>query len=189
MKLTHFGAGGAVWMLASALALADVRTDYDHGANFESYHTYSWGQVKTDNPLDQSRIKDEIDRDLQAKGWQVVPSGGQTMIFATDNIRNEQEMETVYNGFGGGWGGGWGFRRFGGFGGGYGPGGFGESTTSTINQPVSHLVVDVFDSASHSLLFRGVADNNLGKNSDKNTRNVDKNIDKMFDKFPPKARG
>ena len=29
---------------------ADVRTDYDHSANFSQYHTYSWGDVKTSDP-------------------------------------------------------------------------------------------------------------------------------------------
>ena len=165
---------------------ADVKTDYDHSANFSQYHTYSWGDVKTDDPLYVSRIKDAVNKDLQAKGWQMVPSGGSTMVFANGSIKDEKEVETYYNNFGGGWGNGFGFRRFGcGFGG----GGFGEATSSTVNQPIGHLVVDIFDSSSHDLLFRGISDNNLSNKADKNTKNLDKNIDKMFKSFPPPSKG
>lgn len=188
MRRTYLATSAAL-VVFGASAIADVRTDYDHGANFANYHTYSWGQVKTDNPLYVDRIKDEINKNLQAKGWQMVPSGGATTIFATGSIKNEQQLETTYNDLGGGWGGGWGFRRFGGFGGGFGPGGFGESTTTPVNQPVGNLVVDVFDSSNHNLLFRGISNENINKNADKNTKNLNKDINKMFDKFPVKAQG
>ncbi len=189
MKHSALFTCAAAFLLAGTLAQASVRTDYDHGANFGNYHTYSWGTVKTDNPLYVNRVKSQIDKDLQAKGWQLVPSGGQTTVFATGNIKNEQQLETTYDSLGGGWGGGWGYGRFGGFGGGYGPGGFGQSTTSTVNQQVGNLVVDIFDNSNHMLLFRGISENNINKNSEKTTKSLYKNIDKMFDKFPPKSQG
>ncbi len=188
MKRSLLATGAAALLFSATLAFADVRTDYDHQVNFSNYHTYSWGQVKTDDPLAQSRVKAEIDKDLQAKGWQLVPSGGQTMVFVTDNIKTEKELETNYDSFGGGWGGGWGYRGFRGFGGGFGPGGFGTSTTQQVDQQVGHLVVDIFESSNHNLLFRGIADNDLGNNADKNTKNVDKNIDKIFKKFPGQGK-
>ncbi|RRA48502.1 DUF4136 domain-containing protein [Acidipila sp. EB88] len=172
--------------LALAAHAADVRTDYDHQASFANYHTYSWGTVKTDNPLYVDRIKSAVNADLQAKGWQMVPSGGSATIFATGSIRNEQQIETMYSGMGGGWGGGWGWNRFGG---GFGGGGLGEATTTTTQQPVGNLVLDIFDTANHQLLFRGISSEDLSKNADKNTRNLNKNIDKMFKNFPPKGNG
>ncbi len=165
---------------------ADVKTDYDHSANFSQYHTYSWGDVKTSDPLYVSRIKDAVNKDLQAKGWQMVPSGGGAMVFANGSIKNEQEVETYYNNLGGGWGNGFGFR---GFGGGFGGGGFGEATSNTVNQPIGHLVIDVFDSSNHNLLFRGISDDNLSNKADKNTKNLDKDVDKMFKNFPPQSKG
>ncbi len=176
----------AAVLLSGSLAFAaDVRTDYDHHADFANYHTYSWGQVQTQNPLYVSRVKNEVNKELQSKGWQLVPSGGSATVFAMGNVKNEKQIETMYNGFGGGWGGGWGWGGWGGF----GPGGFGEETTTTNNKPVGHLVVDVFDSSNHKLLFRGISNNDIAKNSDKTTHNLDKNIDKMFDHFPPKGSG
>jgi hypothetical protein len=178
----------AALLLSGTFALANnVRTDYDHGANFSSYHTYSWGTVKTSNPLNEDRVKAAVDKDLQAKGWQLVASGGSATVFATGNVKNEQEAETMYDGMGGGWGGGWGWGGFGGFGGGFGMGGFGEADTTVENQRVGHLVVDVFDASSHHLLFRGVADYDLSNKASKNTKNLDKDISDMLKKFPPKS--
>src|SRR5579859_33754 len=66
----------AMLLMAPALATAqDVHTDYDHKANFESYHTFSFYRVKTVNPLFEQRVRDGVARDLQARGWQMVPSG------------------------------------------------------------------------------------------------------------------
>jgi hypothetical protein len=178
----------AALLLSGTFALAsNVRTDYDHGTNFSKYHTYSWGPVKTSNPLYQDRVKAAVDKDLQAKGWQLVASGGSATVFATGNVKNEQETETMYDGLGGGWGGGWGWGGFGGFGGGFGSGGFGEADTTVENQRVGHLVVDIFDGSSHHLLFRGVADHDLSNKASKNTKSLDKDIRDMFEKFPPKS--
>ena len=169
----------AALLLSGTFALAsNVRTDYDHGTNFSKYHTYSWGPVKTSNPLYQDRVKAAVDKDLQAKGWQLVASGGSATVFATGNVKNEQETETMYDGLGGG---------FGGFGGGFGSGGFGEADTTVENQRVGHLVVDIFDGSSHHLLFRGVADHDLSNKASKNTKSLDKDIRDMFEKFPPKS--
>ena len=174
-----------VCTLVPMVQAADVKTDYDHSANFANYHTYSWGQVKTSNPLYVDRVKADVDRDLQAKGWQAVPSGGAATIVATGSVKNEQELETTYDSMGGGWGGGWGW---GGFGSGFGGGGFGEANTTTTNQPVSHLVVDIFDSSTHKLLFRGISDNDLSNKATNNSKSLGKDIDKMFKDFPPKAK-
>jgi uncharacterized protein DUF4136 len=169
----------AALLLSGSFALANnVRTDYDHDAKFSSYHTYSWGTVKTSNPLNEDRVKAAVDKDLQARGWQLVATGGSATVFATGNVKNEQEAETMYDGMGGGWGG---------FGGGFGMDGFGEADTTVENQRVGHLVVDIFDASSHHLLFRGVADDDLSNKASKNTKNLDKDISDMLKKFPPKS--
>jgi hypothetical protein len=66
-------------------------------------------------------------------------------------------------------------------------GGFGEATTTTVNQQVSNLVVDLFDGSSKNLVWRGVATGNLSSNASKNTKSLDNDIAKMFKGFPPKA--
>ena len=92
-----------------------VKTDYDRNANFSQYKTYSWQKVSTRDPLMVDRIKSAVNASLAAKGWTEVPTGGDAAIFAIETTKEQQTLNTFYDGFGGGWG----WRRFGG-------GGFGE---------------------------------------------------------------
>ena len=185
---SHLALAAALLFASSVAAFAgDVRTDYDHGANFAQYHTYSWGQVKTSDPFYVARIKQAVDQQLQAKGWQLMPSGGTVTVFASDNLHNQKETQTMYDGIGGGWGGGWGWGGWGWGGGWAGPGfGSGEATTTTTNQTVANLVIDLFDSGSKNLLWRGLSTEDLSTNAGRNTKQLDGDISKMFKEFPPK---
>jgi hypothetical protein len=161
-------------LFAGKASAQQVKTDYDHGANFAQYKTYSWEQVKTKDPLDVDRIKSAVNAALTAKGWTQVDSGGDVSIVAMEITRNQQTLNTFYDGFGGGWG----WRRFGG-------GGFGEATTTTETYKVGTVVVDLFDAKTKQLIWRGSESDTLSNNSEKNIKNLDKGVDKMFKKFPP----
>jgi hypothetical protein len=71
--------------------------------------------------------------------------------------------------------------------GGWADPGFGTATTTTSNQTVSNLVIDLFDANSKSLLWRGLATADLSTNASKNTNSLNNDIAKMFKGFPPKA--
>lgn len=185
LRYTLAALAGAVLLLTSTLAFADdVKTDYNHQANFSNYHTYSWGTVQMADPLMADRVKHAIDNALQQKGWQEVPSGGQVTIMVKGQIHNEQEAETFYDGLGGGWGHGWGWRGWG-----WGGGGFGESTTTVTNVPEGHLVVDMFDTQTKELVWRGISSAELSNDPDKNSKKLYADVNKMFKKFPPKTNG
>jgi hypothetical protein len=147
----------------------DVRTDYDKKINFEQFHTYSWGQVQTGNPLWEPRIKEAVDKELSEKGWQKVGSGGDVVVMAVGAAKNQQEYQTFYDGLGGGW-------RW---------GGFGETTTTVQNYRVGTLVVDLYQANSKQLIWRGTSSNTLSNNTEHNEKDLDKAVDKMFKKFPP----
>jgi hypothetical protein len=177
----------AALLLGASLAVyaGDVHTDYDKHADFSRFHTYCWGQVSTANPLFEQRVKDQINKDLQEKGWQESQGNCDATIFARGNVRNQQELQTYYTGLGGGWGGRWGWGGWGWRDGWWGPG-MGDTTTTVVNKPIGSLVVDIFDGQSKNLIFRGIATGDVSKHADKNTEHLDKDIDKMFDHFPPK---
>ncbi len=147
----------------------DVHTDYDKHAMFGNCHTYSWEKVKTTNPLWEPRIRDAVDRDLQAKGWQKVESGGDVALMAVGSSRNQQEYQSFYDGLGG-----W---RW---------GGFGETTTTVENYRVGSLVLDMYDARNKQLIWRGVASETLSDKPEKNEKTLDKAVDKMLKEFPPK---
>ena len=165
---------GMALLFAGTLSAQQVKTDYDRGANFGQYKTYSWEQVKTKDALDVDRIKNAVNVALTAKGWTQVESGGDVSIVAIEMTQNQQTLNTFYDGFGGGWG----WRRFGG-------GGLGEATTTTETYKVGTVVVDLFDSKTKQLIWRGATSDTLSNNSDKNIKNLDKGVEKMFKNFPP----
>ena len=180
----------AALLIGSSMAAfaGDVRTDYDHTVNFSQYSTYSWGKVQTSNPFFVARIQQAVDKQLQAKGWTLLPTGGSVTVFATDNIHDQQQVQTMYDNMGRGWGGGWGWRGWG-WGGGWGGPGFGTgiATTTTTDHNIGNLVIDLFEGSSKKLLWRGLATENLSSNDAKNTKMVDSDINNMFKNFPPKA--
>lgn len=161
-------------LLAGTMSAQQVKTDYDRGANFAQYKTYSWEQVKTRDSLNVDRIKTAVNAALAAKGWTLVESGGDVSILAMEITHHQQTLNTFYEGFGGGWG----WRRF-------GAGGFGEATTTTDTYKVGTLVVDLFDSKTKQLIWRGSSSDTLSNNSNKNIKNLDKSVEKMFKNFPP----
>src|SRR3984893_446400 len=162
---------GLMLGLATVSFTQQVKSDYDHGANFGQYKTYSWEKVQTKDPLLVDRIKDAVNRTLAAKGWTLVPSGGDVEVFAIETTQNQQTLDTFYNGFGGG-------RRW---------GGFGDATTTVETYKVGTLVIDLFDAKTEKLVWRSSSSETLSDNADKNTKNLGKGVTKMFKQFPPNA--
>jgi hypothetical protein len=165
----------AIPLFAIALttaAFADhVKVDYDHGANFNQVKTYSWSKVKTANSIWDDRVKDAIDKELAAKGWTQVSSGGNVALVAIEKTSVHQQYNTFYDGFGG-----W---RWG--------GGLGDSTTTVDNYRVGTLVVSMFEGNSKQLIWRGTSSSDLSGNPEKNTKKLDKDVQKMFKDFPPRT--
>ena len=163
------------------LLAADVKTDYDHDTDFGKYKTYSIVKVKATDEIWDARITKALDSELSAKGWSKVESGGDVSVTAFGSTKNQQSMTTFYDGLGGG---GWGWRR--GFGGGMG---MGEATTTVENTPVGTLNVDLFDTQSKKLIWRGTAVEALSSKADKNEKKLESAVGDMFKKFPPKSKG
>jgi hypothetical protein len=169
---TIVGFVGAVLLTATASYAQQVKTDYDRDADFSHYRTCSWEKIQTQGQLWVERIKEAVNSALAAKGWTQVDSGGDVAVVAIETTQNQQTLNTFYDGFGGGW-------RWRGF------GGFGDSTTTVETYRVGTLVVDLFDSSTKKLIWRGSASDTLSDKSDKNIKTLDKGVQKMFDRFPP----
>jgi len=163
----------AMILLASVVSVAQqVKTDYDRNANFTQYKTYSWSSVKTKDPLLVDRIKSAVNSTLTARGFTQVDSGGDLSITAMEITRNHQTLNTFYGGGFGGW-------RW---------GGFGDATTTTDTYKVGTLVVDLFDTQSRELVWRGSSSDTVSNKSDKNIKNLNNGVEKMFKHFPPEAK-
>jgi hypothetical protein len=175
MKVRNAFVSFAMFFFLTAASFAQhVKTDYDRAVNFSQYKTYSWEKVSTPDPLWVDRIKSAVDADMTAKGFTQVPSDGDISLVAVEATKNEKTLNTFYNGFGGGW-------RWGGF------GGMGDATTTTDTYQVGTLVLDMFDTQTKKLLWRGSASDTLSDKTDKNIKNLDKGVQKMLKHFPPGA--
>ena len=163
----------AIMLLLATASIADVKTDYDRGVDFNQYKTYSWKKVQTADPLWVDRIKEAVDSQLAAKGWRRVESGGQASLIGIEMTRNQQSVNTFYDGFGGG-------RRWG--------GGFGNATSKVDTYQVGTLVLDIFDTNSHKLIWRGSSSDTMSDKSENNIKNLDKGAQKMFEHFPPEVK-
>lgn len=152
-----------------------VRTDYDHQANFKMFHTFSVAHVKTDNPLNEARVRNEVTKDLSAKGLRMVDSGGDLVITAVGSTKNKQEYTTFYNdpGFG---------YYYGGFG---GLGSPGYSTTSVQNYKVGTLILDMYNGESKRLVWRSIGKRGISDSSEAKREELDAAVDKMLASFPP----
>jgi Domain of unknown function (DUF4136) len=168
----------AIALVCATTSVAQqVKTDYDRGADFSQYKTYSWEQVQTQNPLWVDRIQAAVNSALAAKGWTQVDSGGTVSIIAMGMTKSHRTLNTYYDSLGGGWG--W-QRRFGDWG-----ESSGESTTTEDTYQVGTLVVDLFDSSTKKLIWRGSLSDVLSDKSTQNIRNLDKGVVKLFHHFPP----
>jgi hypothetical protein len=171
-RIAIYGAFGMA-LLGSALA-QHIQTDFDHQANFSQYKTYSWQEIKASNTLWDARIKDAVNAQLAAKGWTQVDSGGDVAIVAIKTTQTQRTLQTFYDGMGGGW-------RWRGF------GGFGESTTTEQDYKEGTLVLDMYDTKTKQLIWRGSAEDTLSDKADKNEKKLEKGVAKMFKSFPPRS--
>jgi hypothetical protein len=172
---TFFAAGALACAGFAVLLMADVKTDFDKKTDFSRYHTYSWIKVNAGNSLWADRIREAVDNQLATKGWSKTDSGGDVGVTAWGSTRNQQTLDTFYNGLGGGWG----WRGFGG----------GTMATTTVeNTPVGTLTVDLFDNQTKKLIWRGVAEKTLSDKPDKNDKKLESSVADLFKKFPPPVK-
>ncbi len=183
---------------ASAVALSvslvgcsglSVNTDYNPGAvaAIQEYRTYSWlpepregrgADTRVNNPITIQRIKTGIDQALQEKGYQKVESGGDFKVGWHGAIKDETNYTTYNDYYGYGWGG-WGY------------GGWGTTTSTTTAYTIQQgsLIVDVVDSRSNELVWRGLAQAEVGQAGSPEERQarINEACQKLFAKFPPQG--
>jgi len=169
-------------LMAPAIAGAqDVKIDFDKAFNFAPVKTYSiklgtaWG-----NDLSQRRVLAEIDEAIAAKGWKKADEAtADVRVVLHGATDTKRDVNTFYSGMGGY--GGYGYRGFGGM-------GTGSATTTVNEYKVGTLVVDIFDPKTKTLVFRGIAEDELSDKADKNVKKLEKAATKLFKDFPPGSK-
>jgi|ERR1700693_5250866 len=160
--------------VAELAAAAKVVSDYDPKANFSQYKTFMWiKKPQMEDPLMNERIVNAINSELTSKGWTLVTEGADVGVATHVATKQKHTLNTFYDGFGG-----WGWHRWG--------GGMGMATTTVDTYTVGTLVVDLFDTHTKQVIWRGWASDALPDDPKKETKKLDKDIEKLFKNFPPK---
>ena len=177
MQIRTLAVAAALSFVSAAAFAQDVKVDFDKAADFAKYKTFaiklgtSWN-----NPLGEKRVLAEIQQGLTEKGWTATTDDAKAdaIVVLHGATEKQKSLNTFYSGgYGGyGWRGGWG-------------GGMGTSTTTVDEYTVGTLVVDIFDSKSKQLVYRGTATDELSNKPEKNAKKLAKASDKLFKDFPP----
>jgi hypothetical protein len=168
----------------TGLVLAqDVAYNFDPSADFSKYHTYRWEKNPKSLDVDDltlGQLGKGFDAALAAKGLKRVDSGDSDLVIVFQIATNQEKQMTTWDtggyGYGPGWRGGW----YGGYG-----GGMSTTTTSTIN--VGNVVLDMYDTKSKTLVWRGMVSKTIDPKAkpEKRQKNIDKAAAKLLKKYPP----
>jgi hypothetical protein len=156
-----------LFCMSVAATAQQVSVNYNHNQSFANYHTYAWA---SNNPnqiqnsiLAQSAHQD-INNALREKGLMMVQeTQSPDLIVVTSNGLRQQ---TSYDA--------WGMRGIG--------GGMGGITPEQSVQGT--MIVDLHDSKTQSLVWRGIAQDTLSNKGEKDQKMVEKAVQKMFKQWP-----
>jgi uncharacterized protein DUF4136 len=157
-------------LLTTGTAYAQkVATDYDRNVDFARYKTYAWAPSlhAAKDPLWNQRIIENIDRQLASKGLHRVGGGADLNVTYTGSLKENVSLE----GFGSG-------GRFVG----------GNFSVNRYTTTEGTLVVELHDTQSNHLVWRGVGTETASEKSDKNISKLEKTVVKMFKEYPPKPK-
>lgn len=156
-------------VLTAAGLEAKVTTDRDESIDISSFKTFSWiDGTPGPNPLGEKRLRAAVDSRLAAVGYTKVESGGDLKV--TTHLRSNRQKRISVDDYGYGYGR---WRR-----------GYGSSTVHVSEFDVGTLVLDLIESESNELVWRGMATETIKSTSEKNEKLMNKVLDKMFKKWP-----
>jgi hypothetical protein len=177
-------------LLAASSVAQDVRYNFDKNADFSKFKTYKWVPIKDAdkvNDLVDKQIKDAVDAELATKGLTKVEGDDANLYIGYQPaIGQEKQFNSYSTGYGGagygygpGWGGGW-----------YGGMGTTTTTGSTSTIYKGQLDLDMYDSAAHDIVWRGVVSKTIDPNAkpEKQQKNLAKAVRKLLKNFPPPVK-
>ena len=173
----------AFFAFASATVAQDVRYNFDKNTDFSRFKTYKWVELKdakSPGELLDKQIKATFDTQLATKGLSKVDNDPADLYVGYQVGISQEKEFTSYNtdwGYGAGWyRGGW-----------YGSPGGGMTTGSTSTIYIGQISLDMYDSANHDLVWRGLGSKTIDQKAkpEKQQKNLTKTATKMLKNYPP----
>jgi hypothetical protein len=178
MKL--LAAAVALGLLLPTTALAQkVSFDYDKTVDFTKYKTYSMKDgTKVGDPLIDKRIVDALDATLKAKGLTRNDAKPDMVVVYHVAFDKEKNITSYSSGMGyGAYGYHWG-------------GGMATTDTRVYEILVGTLVIDMADTATNSVVFRGIGvkEVDVQAKADKRDKSINNAVTKILKDYPPKPK-
>jgi hypothetical protein len=181
--------------LAAPVDAQTVKVNWRTKAPFGDYKTFTWkANEGQENTFYRQFVRQDVEEQMTKKGLTEASGASADLIavyhFSTQEVADSTTTSDGFGMDGGPWGGGWsGVGGWGGWGmGGGGMMGGGISTTETEPRTMGILTVDLVDSKTKQVVWRGQAtEDSLSNNQKGDEKQVQKSVEKMFAKFPPKS--
>lgn len=167
----------------------DIRYNFDKNTDFSKFKTYKWVSIKDSTQLDallDKQIKTALDAELARKGLTKVDGDSADLLVGYQAAIGQEKQFTSYTSDLGGWGYGPGWYRGGWYS--YPGGSMTSGQTSTIY--TGQLAFDMYDSANHDLVWRGIASKTIDTKAkpDKRQKNLTKAVTKLLKNYPPPTK-
>lgn len=175
-----------VLLVAGAALAQDIRYNFDKNADFSKFKTYKWVVLKGATPINdltERQLKAAVDSELGKKGLSKTDGESADLFIGYQAAIGQEKQFTSFSsdwGYGGGWyRGGW-----------YGSPGMSTTTGQTSTIYTGQLGLDMYDSANHTLVWRGVASKTINPKAkpDKQEKNLNKAVAKLLKNYPPQAK-
>lgn len=182
---------GALALAGCAAPKPTLRSDYDRSANFAAYRTYAYvNPVGTDkagySSIVTQHFKNAIDAEMQARGYRKVESDPDLLVNFHANATEKVDVRstpTPTMGVGVGYGGYYGYR-----GSMYAAWPMYTNDVSTVRYQVGTLNVDVVDARRKQLVWEGVAEGKLRKETMQNPEPAIRSvINQLYQSYPGRA--
>jgi hypothetical protein len=146
---------------------ADVKVDYDAHTDFSRYKMWSWrAGTPAPNPVADKRLREDIEAKLTARGLKKVESGGDLEVVYHAAGKDEVSVEKL----------------------GYKEPEFETEASRVRLVRVGTVMVDMIDTASGKVVWRGQAQGVANPEYHDVTRKIGEAVDKLFEHFPPGKR-
>ena len=167
----------ATAMAATPLLAQTVTIDYDHTVNFLKFKTYTWQKLHATDPSVEDRINIALKRDMEGRYMTEVASGGDVTITAVEATQDKAEFTNFYSSLSG-----FDWQHL------SGATGFLDSGTALQDVPLDTLIIDIYNTKTHQLLWRGAVTEPVATSENKNDRTIDHAVTLLISKYPPKYK-
>ena len=174
---TARGMAVVAWSAIAGCSSLSYNQDFDPAVDFSKYKTYTWMEVAEPekqrprgmSELVEKRIVAAVDANLAAKGYTKQDAGPTDFVVHFMATTQEKiDFNTYYTG--------WGYYGW-----------YGGSQVVADQYTEGTLIIDVFDSATKGLAWRGTATGTVDPGASAEQRNlrIQEAVAGIFQRFPP----